>query len=347
MEKMVSNWYNNSQPLPHDYIFPPDQRPQDDIKIPYCTTLPVIDISKVTTQSRKEIIQKIIFASKEFGFFQVITHGVDDKLIGDTMDVMKDFFDLPDEDKASLYFVDPRRPCKLCTSSINYVTEKIHYWRDNLRHPCHPLSDSIGYWPEKPANYRDVVGLYSTEVRKLALRILELFCEGLGLEEGYFHNELSQDQVLSISRYPPCPDPTLTLGLSKHCDVDLVTVLYQEDVYGLQVFKDGRWFGVEPLPNAFVINVGCQLQIISNGKLRSSEHRVITNTTTARTTLATFFSPTNESLIEPAKCLVNEGSPQLFKSFIYKDFFENYFANQGDTDEALRPYKLVPQPASE
>jgi isopenicillin N synthase-like dioxygenase len=96
---------------------------------------------------------------------------------------------------------------------------------------------------------------------KLASGILELIAEGLGLESGYFGGKLSENAFLSVNRYPPCPDPSLTLGLPKHCDPNLITILLQGDVCGLQVFKDGEWIGVGPVPNAFVINIGYQLQV--------------------------------------------------------------------------------------
>lgn len=108
---------------------------------------------------------------------------------------------------------------------------------------------------------RDVVGKYSVEVRNLSIRVLELICEGLGLEPGFFEDELTDAQLLSVNHYPPCPEPSLSLGLPKHSDPNLITFLLQGLVYGLQVFKDGQWIGVEPLPNAYVVNIGYQLQV--------------------------------------------------------------------------------------
>lgn len=62
--------------------------------------------------------------------------------------------------------------------------------------------------------------------------------------------------------YPPCPDPELTLGLAVHTDLNALTVLMQsEEVSGLQVIKDGNWVAVDPVPNAFVVNLGDQLQV--------------------------------------------------------------------------------------
>jgi isopenicillin N synthase-like dioxygenase len=105
-----------------------------------------------------------------------------------------------------------------------------------------------------PLVYSEVVGSYSTEARKL-----DLIGEGLGLESGYFWDELNQVQFMSINHYPRCLDPSLTLGLPKHCDPNLITLVLQGEVHGLQVFKDGQWLAVEPLPNAFVVNIGYML----------------------------------------------------------------------------------------
>ena len=91
--------------------------------------------------------------------------------------------------------------------------------------------------------------------------MLDLICEGLGLERGYFEGDLTKGQLLSINHYPPCPDPGLALGLPKHADPNIITVLLQENIYGLQVFKDRQWLGVEPLPHAFVVNIVHQLHV--------------------------------------------------------------------------------------
>lgn len=81
-----------------------------------------------------------------------------------------------------------------------------------------------------------MIGNYSVKVRKLSLWVLDMIREGLGLELGSFQNELSQVQLMTLNHYPPCPDPSLTLGLPQHSDVNLITLLLQGDVNRLQVF---------------------------------------------------------------------------------------------------------------
>lgn len=102
---------------------------------------------------------------------------------------------------------------------------------------------------------------YVNETSKAASEILKLFAEGLGLENEYFKGELSDDEYLVSHYYPPCPDPSLTLGLYPHGDVNLLTIL-QQDAFGLQFIKDGKWLTADVIPNAFVVSVAIQLQVL-------------------------------------------------------------------------------------
>lgn len=104
---------------------------------------------------------------------------------------------------------------------------------------------------------------YCREVRELGIRIQGLISESLGLEKDHISNVLgAQGQHMAVNYYPPCPEPELTYGLPGHTDPNALTILLQDlDVCGLQVLKDGRWVAVNPHPNAFVINIGDQLQV--------------------------------------------------------------------------------------
>lgn len=99
------------------------------------------------------------------------------------------------------------------------------------------------------------------KAREVGSRILELIAEGLGLEEGYFANEISKEVEMNVNHYPACPDPSLTLGVGLHSDRSLVTVLMQGDVSGLQFYKDGQWISVDPIPHVFTINLGYLMEV--------------------------------------------------------------------------------------
>lgn len=95
-------------------------------------------------------------------------------------------------------------------------------------------------------------------------RLVGFLSQGLGLEEDCLRKKLGENPTLKAQAnyYPPCPDPELTLGVAVHTDLNALTVLRQtQGVTGLQVIKDGKWVGVDPLRNAFVINLGDQIQV--------------------------------------------------------------------------------------
>ncbi|KAI3773006.1 hypothetical protein L6452_04203 [Arctium lappa] len=320
MEKMVSSWCNTLKSIPQDYVFPEDTRPGDQI-VPILKNCPMIDLEKAVSGDRNDVIRQVLQASQDFGFFKVINHGVGEDLIKDTIGMVKEFFNMTNEDKASLYSLDSYKSCRMYTSSFKYDRESIHQWRDVLIHFCHPLDELVDTWPNNPFKYRDVVGKFSVEVRNLSLRILEMIREGLELKPGYFRDELTGVQLMTLNHYPPCPDPSLTLGIPKHSDRNIITILYQDNVCGFQVLKDGQWVGVEPFANAFVVNIGQQLKIISNGKLESVEHRVVTNSKEPRYTIASFIIPHGDTIIEPEKTLVEKDNCHpLYQPFQYKDF---------------------------
>ncbi|XP_027172135.1 hyoscyamine 6-dioxygenase-like [Coffea eugenioides] len=333
MASLLSSWSSNLKSLPENYAVPEGKRPGK--LAPISRDIPVIDLGEA---DRAAVVQKIIKASQEFGLFQVINHGVTEKLMIDAMDVGKEFFSIAVEEKMKLTASagDTENGWELYTGAGKYSTQDFDYWKDSLLHPCHPLESCIKSWPDKPARYRKVMVPYIVEVRELGKRVLELIYEGLGFTEDNFDN---YDLFLMIHNYPECPDPSSALGAAGHYDGNLITFL-QQDVYGLQLFKDGEWLGAEPLPNAFVINIGFALEVISNGKLKSAFHRVVTNSDRFRTSFANFFNLPFERIIEPAKSVVSPSNPPVYRRFLFKEYMEVLMSKNSDTNPTVDYFKI-------
>ncbi|KAJ8558143.1 hypothetical protein K7X08_004909 [Anisodus acutangulus] len=343
MANLVSSWARNVDTVPENYVMPPNKRPSELVSIG--SNIPVIDLVKASSSTINHagagLVQEILKASQEFGLFQIINHGISEKLMDDVMDLFNEIFDMSVEEKEKFCSEVSNKSCKVYESGkMNDANiEEVRHWKDLFIQPVFPIEEQTQHWLENPARYRELVETYSSEVKKLSMRILELIGEGLGLKEGYFE-ELSKSQALVVNHYPPCPDPSLAMGVPAHCDPNLITFL-QQQVYGLQILKDGHWIGVPTLPYAFVVNIGYQLQIISNNKLVSSEHRVVTNLKTGRTSIGTFVSPAEDCIVEPTKVLVNGGSPALFRTFKYQEFIDDYMGEK-NPKKTLEAYKLQP-----
>ncbi|KEH21760.1 2OG-Fe(II) oxygenase family oxidoreductase [Medicago truncatula] len=321
--KLVSSWYNLHSSVPQSYVQPPERQPCNAVHVLSTNQkVPVIDLGG---HDRDDIIRNIIKASEEYGFFQVVNHGVAKELMDDTYKIFKEFHAMLANEKVRESSKDPNGSCKLYTSCGGNINDVAKYWKDSLEHRCPPSGEFTWYWPEKPDGYREIVGRYTQELRALALRILDLISEGLELNPNYFTGELSDSPVVISHHYPPCPEPSLTLGAPQHKDPNILTILFQQpEITALQILKDGAWIPIEPIPNAFVI--------ISNGRLKGAEHRVITNSSTSRYTIAYFIYPRKEAIIGPAKPLLSSTSPPIYSSMEFGEMLENLY-NKGPNFE--------------
>ncbi|KAM1029764.1 hypothetical protein FF1_042158 [Malus domestica] len=338
--KVLSSGVRHSN-VPESYVRPESDRPGLS-EVSECQNIPVIDLA---SPNRAQTVQQIGDACKNYGFFQVINHGVSTEGVEKMVGVANEFFSLPVEEKLKLYSDDPSKTMRLSTS-FNVNKEKVHNWRDYLRLHCYPLDKYVPEWPSNPSSFKDTVSSYCTEVRELGYRLQELISESLGLEKDYIKSALGeQGQHMAVNFYPPCPQPELTYGLPGHTDPNALTILLQDlGVAGLQVLKDGKWVAVNPHPNAFVINVGDQLQALSNGIYKSVWHRAVTNTERARLSVASFLCPQDDALISPAKALTEDGSAAIYRGYTYTEYFKKFWTRDLEKDHCLDLFKIQQQP---
>lgn len=198
-----------------------------------------------------------------FGMFKIKNHGVSETTVNKMLTVAREFFHQPEGERMKHYSADSTKTTRVSTS-FNVSADKILNWRDYLRLHCFPIQDFINEWPENPVSFKEITAEYATSVRALVLRLLEAISESLGLERDHISNRLgTHAQHMAFNYYPPCPEPELTYGLPGHKDPTAITVLLQDQVSGLQVFKDDKWVSVYPIPNTFFVNIGDQMQVRS------------------------------------------------------------------------------------
>ncbi|XVF18773.1 hypothetical protein REPUB_Repub11eG0052300 [Reevesia pubescens] len=316
--------------VPSQYIQPPENRPTSRTNIETSLSynnVPAIDLSR----EKKSVIASIHEACREWGAFHVINHGVPTKLMDDLRRVFLSFFnDFPMEDKLK-YACHPNSAASQGYGSrmlVSSETDTVLDWRDYFDHHTLPLSRrNPSFWPHFPPEYRALVADYSDEMKVLAQKLLGLISESLGLRASCIEDAVGEFyQNITASYYPPCPQPDLTLGLQSHSDMGAITLLIQDDVGGLQVLKDGEWLTVHPLPNAILVILADQTEIITNGKYRSSVHRAITNASKARLSVATFHDPAKAVRLSPASNLINQSSPPRYSSVVYGDYVSSWYS---------------------
>ncbi|WOH12375.1 hypothetical protein DCAR_0831878 [Daucus carota subsp. sativus] len=255
--------------------------------------IPVIDLA---ASDRAIVVRQVQEASSKFGFFQLINHGIPLCRMDDVILSIKAFNELETELKSQYYSREGNEKRVLYYGSSLHLNElEGASWNDTLLVALGPEPAESCYVPEV---CRMAVAEWDEEMKKLGGALLGLMSEGLGLKREALEEKLCMDaRIMAGNYYPHCPQPDLTLGLKSHTDPSIFTLLLSNHVPGLHVKVEGHeWANLVAHPGALVVNIGDVLQIISNDKYRSVEHRVLANSLQEpRISVAVFFNPANDA----------------------------------------------------
>uniref|UniRef100_A0ACD6ALB7 Uncharacterized protein n=1 Tax=Avena sativa TaxID=4498 RepID=A0ACD6ALB7_AVESA len=340
--------------LPGRYVLPASDRPGRSIgaaagDTPARVKLPVVDLARLRVPTeRAAVLSTLYTACRDYGFFQVVNHGVDSQAIVGMLDVAARFFELPFPERARHMSPDVRAPVRYGTS-FNQANDAVLCWRDFLKLSCAPtLRDVVPSWPDSPADLREVAAAYAEANRRVFVDVVEAALEALGIGDGEdgVMEELATagSQMMTVNCYPACPQPELTLGMPPHSDYGFLTLVLQDDVEGLQVMHGGEWLTVDPVPGSFVVNVGDHFEIYSNGRYKSVLHRVRVNSTRPRISVASFHSVGVERVVGPAAELIGEERGGEQRRYMDTDFatFLAYLASaEGKHKNFLQSRRLA------
>ncbi|KAG9156707.1 hypothetical protein Leryth_021970, partial [Lithospermum erythrorhizon] len=329
--------------IPDRYVKPPGDRPfvektstNDHTNVDI--NIPLIDLGCII-QGGSNTVKSISKACRDWGFFQVVNHGVRQELMDQHREIWREFFHQPMEVKQS--YANSPKTYEGYGSRLGIEKGAILDWSDYYYlHYLPPSLKDHKKWPALPTSLRDVIEEYSAQVVKLGGIITKILSKTLGLEEDYlldaFGGENNIGVCMRVNFYSKCPQPNLTLGLSSHSDPGGLTILLPDaDVAGLQVRKDNAWITVKPAPHAFIVNIGDQIQVISNAIYKSVEHRVIVNSSKERLSLAFFYNPKSDLLIQPGKELISQEKPPLYHPMTF-DEYRLYIRTQGPRGKTLK-----------
>lgn len=281
------------------------------------TELPVIniqDLSHHDLAKRQAVADQIGQASQEVGFFYVIGHGIAPEIIADIRAAAKEFFALSAQEKMNYYIGHSK-------SHKGYVPEGEEIYgtgKPDLKEAFdigfqapddHPLVLSktplIGSneWPDLP-EFKSKVLAYYQAVFALGNRLFDAFALALGLPEGYFKSMVTcPPSKLRLIHYPFDATAEDKPGIGAHTDYECFTLLLA-DQPGLEVLNEDRvWIDAPPSKNmngeeAFVINIGDMLEVLSAGTFIATAHRV-RKVPQERYSFPLFFACDYHTLIRP------------------------------------------------
>ncbi|KAK1439366.1 hypothetical protein QVD17_05183 [Tagetes erecta] len=304
--------------------------------------VPIIDMQKLASEEDSVELQKLHLACKDWGFFQIINHGVDFSLLERVKKETQEFFKLPIEDKQK--FWQTSEDVEGFGQAFVVSEDQKLDWADIfflLTLPHHIRKPHL--FPNLPLPFRDTLEAYSEELKNTALKTLVYIAKALKMESKEM-TELFEEagmQSMRMNYYPPCPQPEQVIGLTPHSDAVGITFLLElNQVHGLQIRKDDTWIPIIPLPNAFIVNIGEIIEIVTNGEYKSIEHRATINSEKERLSIATFLSPNLDGELGPAPSLLAPETPPKFTRVKVAEFFKNLFSRELKRKTNLEQYYI-------
>lgn len=313
--------------------------------------VPLVDITAYVTdgspEAKAEVARAIDDACRTVGFIQITGHGIADAVTAGLTDAMDRFFALDLEQKKS-YRTPPQinrgySPPKSESLSLSLGVESANRMNDFFEafnvgaaqsdYPASPDLPQPEYadnlWPDLDG-FEAQVQAYFAEAARVARTMTRIFADALGLEPDFFDRRTGHSlDVMRMNNYalPPGTDVTLDgdlVGMGEHTDYGIVTILWADQVKGLQVLGvDGSWNDVAPADDALLINLGDVTARWTNERWMSTLHRVkppvIDGTIERRRSAAFFHDGDVDALIETLPSCVDAQHPDLYEPITVGD----------------------------
>jgi len=268
------------------------------------SSLPILDLSNPDAEDFRRQLREV---THEVGFFYLVGHGIDPKLVDDVLDVSRRFFDLPEADKLAIEnTLSPQ--FRGYTRVGKELTAGDIDWREQIdigeERPAIERGEGVAdywrlegpnLWPAALPELETTMNRWSTELNALALRLLRTWAVALGVDEDVFDPAFAERpfSLIKIVRYPGETDTVEKQGVGAHRDGGVLTLLLVEPGKGgLQVEHEGEWIDAPSIPGAFVVNIGEMLELATDGYLKATLHRVQSpRIGTDRISVPFFFNP--------------------------------------------------------
>jgi isopenicillin N synthase-like dioxygenase len=301
--------------------------------------VPAVDINPYvsggTDAEKAEVARQIDAACSEVGFIQILGHGIAPAVLDALAAAIDEFFALPLDTKKA-YRTPPRinrgytapksesLSLSLGVESANRMNDFFEAFNVGASAADYPDVDlpaddyAENLWPTESPGFMTGVGAYYTEAARVARALTRIFADALDLDPDFFAGFTDHSlDVLRMNNYALPPgevelEGELT-GMGAHTDYGVVTVLWADQVKGLQVLdRDGVWHDVSPDNGALLVNLGDLMARWTNERWMSTLHRVkppVVGGVIERRRSAAFFHDGNiDATISTLPSCIGDGS---------------------------------------
>ncbi|KZV30820.1 hypothetical protein F511_37017 [Dorcoceras hygrometricum] len=301
--------------------------------------LPTINFSQLELERKspnwESVKSQVKLALQEFGCFEATFDQIPRDLPDTVIQGLRQLFELPLQTK------------------LQNMSNK-HYRGYIGQHAVVPLYESLGIddaldlgsierftnlmWSEGNPDFSTSMRSFTEKLSEFDQIVRKLVLESLGLEKYIDEHIESTNYLVRVQKYEAPKNDETELGLTAHTDKNMMTILYQNEVNGLELqTKDGHWITVEPSPNSLIVIIGDAFHAWTNGRLRSAYHRVMMKGSVDRYSVGLFSIPKEGYIIKAPEEMIDEEHPLLYKPYDHFEFVKFFYTDQGGLT-ALKAY---------
>jgi len=317
--------------------------------------IPVIDFGPAFRHDAgglEAVSTEVRRASEGVGFFYLAGHAVPQAIVDDAFAASREFHAMPQEDKDRLKIDENNIGYLGVNQSIQGASSVHKATRPNYnesffvthdRGPDHPdvvarrSLRGANQWPEGRPRMRTAMVRYFKALERVGEQMLPPLARSLDMPAGFFMPFFQNEAHINLRflHYPPqATEDDEQFGQGPHTDNSFITILAREEVPGLAVrLPSGGWLAPPVIPGTFLVNLGNMMKRWSNDRFHSTPHGVLNDSGKDRYSIAFFYSPNVDSVIECLPTCVGPDNPPRYPPAIYRDlvldfYNANYFHRQ-------------------
>ena len=259
----------------------------------------------------EEVIDYLTNSLNNVGFFIINKHPINQALIKNTFALTEELFNLPFDVKHKYHMPGTNgargyTPYGIETALNEKVADQKEFWHQGSTSNKDLMPN---LYIDELSNFKLLDDLY-LEFEKMGNQILHAFTNfNIDYNADISDCATNGNSVLRLIHYPAIEEVNPHRARA-HNDVNLITLLIGGNEAGLEAQdKAGNWIECNCDDGEIICNIGDMLEIISNERLTSTTHRVVTknNSNRARYSIPFFLHPRPEIILNKnTKITANE-----------------------------------------
>ncbi len=274
-----------------------------------------------TQNDKNRFVDNLFRGLKDYGFIVLVDHTVDEKVTNRAYELVHEFFQMPREVKSKYV-------CAAGGGQRGYTAFGVEHAKDNpypdLKEFWHVGRDKIvnekfrdlfppNIWPTEIPEFEKTMLSFFNSLDATAHIMMDAIGMALDVPQSYFRDMLQDgNSILRPIHYPPIhPNaPKQSVRAAAHEDINLITVMVGATTSGLELLdRDGLWLPIKTNEKQLVVDTGDMLQVLTNGVLPATTHRVVNpqNSNETRYSMPFFTHPNPDTMLSCIPSCIGSG----------------------------------------